>query len=46
LLWSIAGDRGIMGESANSTLMNVIAGLGYLTIVGIVLNYIRLIAGM
>jgi len=41
LLWSISSDHRIMGKSANSTLMNVIAGLGYLTIIGIVLNYIR-----
>ena len=46
LLWSIARDREIMRESANSTLMNVIAGLGYVTIVGIVLNYIRQIVGL
>ncbi len=46
LLWSIARDKTIMGEAANSTLMNVIAGLGYLTIIGIVLNYVRQIVGV
>ena len=46
LLWSIARDRKIMGESANSTLMNVLAALGYLTIIGIVINYVRQIVGL
>jgi len=45
LLWSIARDHEIMGNSANSALMNVLAGLGYLTIIAIVLNYIRQIVG-
>jgi Mn2+/Fe2+ NRAMP family transporter len=41
LLWAIARDKQIMGDAANSKLMDLIAGLGYLTIIGIALNYIR-----
>lgn len=41
LLWTIARDRKIMGDVTNSLTMDLIAGLGYLTIVGIVLNYVR-----
>jgi Mn2+/Fe2+ NRAMP family transporter len=46
LLWTIARDKRVMGDAANSTLMDLIAGLGYLTIIGIVLNYIRQIVGL
>ena len=46
LLWAIARDSNIMGEHTNSKLIDVIAGLGYLTIIGIVLNYIRQIVGL
>jgi len=45
LLWSLARDRKIMGEAANSRWIDWIAGLGYLTIIGIVLNYVRQIVG-
>lgn len=43
LVLSIARDRTIMGEYASKTWVQVIAVLGYLTIIGIVLNYVRLI---
>jgi Mn2+/Fe2+ NRAMP family transporter len=45
LLWTIARDKKVMGDAANSKLMDLIAGLGYLTIIGIVLNYVRQIEG-
>lgn len=45
LVLSIARDRKIMGEHANGTAMNVIAFLGYLAIIGMVINYIRQILG-
>lgn len=43
LVLSIARDRSIMGEHAATTGVQVVAAVGYLTIIGIVLNYIRLI---
>ena len=46
LLWSIARDEEIMGSAANSRFMDLIGGLGYLTIIGIVLNYARQIVGL
>jgi Mn2+/Fe2+ NRAMP family transporter len=46
LIWSIARDRKIMGDHANSRLIDLLAGLGYLTIIGIVLNYVRQILGL
>ncbi|MGH9339076.1 MAG: Nramp family divalent metal transporter [Acidobacteriota bacterium] len=45
LLLSIAGDRKLMGKAANSTFSNVVGVLGYITLLGIVLNYIRQILG-
>lgn len=41
LVWSIARDRDIMGVYVNRRWVDVLALLGYLTILGIVLNYIR-----
>jgi manganese transport protein len=43
LVLSIARDRTIMGEHVTSTWLQVIAAIGYVTIIGIVLNYVRLI---
>lgn len=43
LVLSIARDRSIMGDYVNKTWVQAIAVIGYLTILGIVLNYIRLI---
>lgn len=43
LVLSIARDRSIMGDFVSKTWVQIIAGIGYLTIVGIVLNYVRLI---
>jgi len=41
LVLSLAGDRSLMGEYANDTGVHVIAVLGYVTILGIALNYLR-----
>lgn len=41
LVLSIAGDRKIMGEYVNKRWIHLIAIIGYLTILGIVLNYAR-----
>lgn len=46
LVLSIAGDRNIMGQYANKRWIHVVAIVGYLTIIGIVLNYGREILGM
>ena len=43
LVLSIARDRSIMGEHAATPGVQVVAAVGYLTIIGIVLNYVRLI---
>jgi Mn2+/Fe2+ NRAMP family transporter len=45
LIWSLANDASIMGRHGNSWVMNVLAALGYATIVGIALNYVRQITG-
>ncbi len=41
LVVDIARDEAIMGEYANPTIVNVFAVLGYLAIIGIVLNYLN-----
>ncbi len=41
LVLSLAGDRKIMGEHVNRRWVQVIAIIGYITIIGIVANYIR-----
>ena len=41
LVLSIAGDRDVMGPHANRTWVHGVALVGYLTILGIVVNYIR-----
>jgi Mn2+/Fe2+ NRAMP family transporter len=41
LVLSIAGDRDVMGAHANRTWVHGVALVGYLTILGIVVNYIR-----
>jgi Mn2+/Fe2+ NRAMP family transporter len=46
LLWTIARDKKLMGNAANTRIMDLVAALGYLTIVGIVLNYVRQIVGL
>lgn len=43
LVWSLARDRRVMGEYANSNWMNALGLLGFLTILGIVFNNLRLI---
>ncbi len=43
LVLSIARDRTIMGEYVSKTWVQVIAMIGYVTIIAIVLNYVRLI---
>lgn len=45
LVLSIARDRKLMGEYANKQWIHLIAIVGYLTILGIVLNYARQILG-
>lgn len=41
LLLSIARDKGVMGEYANGRAVDILGILGYLAIVGIVLNYLH-----
>lgn len=41
LVLSIARDRELMGEYANPTAVDVLAVLGYLVVIGIVLNYVH-----
>lgn len=41
LVLSLAGDRKIMGEHVNRRWVQVIAVIGYITILGIVVNYVR-----
>lgn len=45
LVVSIAGDRNMMQSHVNGTGVHAIAIIGYLTILGIVINYIRQILG-
>lgn len=40
LVVAISADERVMGEHANGTLVNVAAGIGYLVVIGIVLNYL------
>lgn len=41
LVLSIAGDRKVMGEHVNRRWVQIVAVIGYLTILGIVINYVR-----
>lgn len=41
LVIAIARDRTIMGEYKNDWYIDILAGLGYLTILGIILNYLH-----
>lgn len=41
LVIDIARDESLMGEYANPTIVNVIGALGYLTIIGIIINYLN-----
>lgn len=41
LVLSLARDRTLMGEYANETGVHVVAVLGYVTIIGIAINYLR-----
>lgn len=41
LVLSLARDRTIMGEYANETWIHAVAVLGYVTIIGIAVNYLR-----
>lgn len=43
LVLAIARDRNIMGEHVSKTSVQAVAVIGYITIIGIVVNYIRLI---
>lgn len=45
LIWALARDRDLMGSHRNSIWLDVFAGAGYLTIIGICLNYVRQLAG-
>lgn len=45
LVWALARDPGLMGVYRNSRLLDIVAGAGYITIIGICLNYVRLLAG-
>lgn len=47
LVLSLAGDRSVMGEHVNRRWVQIIAVIGYVTILGIVVNYVRqIIAGL
>lgn len=41
LIVGVAGDRRIMGEHRNKPWVSVLAALGYMLILGIVINYVR-----
>lgn len=41
LVIDIARDKALMGEHANPTFVNVLGGLGYLTVIGIIVNYLN-----
>lgn len=41
LVIDIARDKALMGEYANPTYVNVLGGLGYLTVIGIIVNYLN-----
>lgn len=41
LVLNIARDKALMGEYANPTVVNVLGGLGYLTVIAIIINYIN-----
>lgn len=41
LIISIARDKAMMGDYANPTIVDVLAVLGYLTIIGIIINYLN-----
>ena len=45
LIWALARDRSVMGSHRNSIWLDVFAGAGYLTIIGICLNYVRQLIG-
>lgn len=45
LVVTIARDRAMMGEYVNPTVVDVLAGLGYLTIVAIIVNYLNSVLG-
>lgn len=45
LVVSIARDKAMMGEYANPTAVDVLAALGYLTVVGIIVNYLNTVLG-
>lgn len=45
LVVSIARDTAMMGEYANPTVVDVLAALGYLTIIGIIINYLNSVLG-
>ena len=45
LVVSIARDRAMMGEYVNPTAVDVLAALGYLTIVAIIVNYLNSVLG-
>jgi Mn2+/Fe2+ NRAMP family transporter len=41
LVLDIARDKAMMGEYANPTVVNVLAGLGYVTVIAIIINYLN-----
>lgn len=41
LVFSIARDSSVMGEYANPLVVDLLAALGYLTIIGIIINYLN-----
>jgi Mn2+/Fe2+ NRAMP family transporter len=45
LVVSIARDKAMMGEYANPLVVDVLAALGYITIIGIIINYLNSVLG-
>ncbi len=41
LVLDIARDKAMMGEYANPTIVNVLGGLGYVTVIAIIFNYLN-----
>jgi Mn2+/Fe2+ NRAMP family transporter len=45
LIWWLARDRSILGDRVNRWWMDILAALGYFTVVAVVLNYLRQLLG-
>ena len=45
LVISLARDKAMMGEYTNPLVVDILAALGYLTIIGIIVNYLNSVLG-